>query len=109
MRPFSPTQLKRTALGGNDQLLTWTRRTRDAAGDSWVLLEVPLGEISEAYDLEVLNSAVVVRAVAGLTAPSFTYTAAMQTTDFGGPVSIVRFRVYQLGELGRGSAAEALV
>ena len=109
LRPFSPTQLNRAALGGGDQLLTWTRRTRDAAGDSWVLLEVPLGEASEAYDLEVLNGAVVARTVLGLTAPSFTYTAAMQTTDFGGPVATVRFRVYQLGELGRGSTGEALV
>ena len=31
----------------------------------------------------------------------------MMTADFGGPVSTVRFRVFQIGALGRGAPAEA--
>jgi hypothetical protein len=73
------------------------------------LVEVPLGESTEAYDLEILNGAAVVRTVFGLAAPSFLYTAAMMATDFGGPVTTLRFRVYQISALGRGGAAEALV
>lgn len=46
-----------------------------------------------AYDLEVLKGAAVVRPVSGLTTPSFLYTAAMMATDFGGPVTALRFRV----------------
>jgi hypothetical protein len=56
-----------------------------------------------------LNGATVVRTVSGLATPSFLYTAAMMTADFGGPVTSLRFRVYQIGALGRGAAAEALV
>ena len=48
-----------------------------------------------------------VRSVAALPSSSFTYTTAMMTADFGGPVSTVRFRVFQIGALGRGAPAEA--
>ena len=71
-------------------LLTWIRRTRAAAGDSWVLAEVPLGEEREEYELEVLDGGTVVRTVAGLASPAFTYTTAMATADFGGPVTSLR-------------------
>ena len=87
--------------------MTWIRRTRAAAGDSWVLAEAPLGEEREEYELEILDGADVVRAVAALPSSSFTYTTAMMTADFGAPVSTVRFRVVQIGALGRGAPAEA--
>ena len=109
LRPFSPAQLRGVPLPGGDILLTWLRRTRASSGDSWVLVEVPLGETTEAYDLEILNGATVVRTVSGIAAPSFLYTAAMMVADFGGPVTSLRFRVYQIGALGRGSAAETPV
>jgi uncharacterized protein (TIGR02217 family) len=80
-----------------------------SSGDSWVLVEVPLGESTDAYDLEILNGAAVVRTVSGLATASFLHTAAMMVADFGGPVTTLRFRVYQIGALGRGAAAEALV
>ena len=108
LRPYSPAQLREVPQGG-DLLLAWLRRTRASGGDSWVLVEVPLGEVTEAYDLEILNGAAVVRTVSGLATASFLYTAAMMVADFGGPVTTLRFRVYQIGALGRGAAAEALV
>ena len=101
--------LTRLPQPNGDMLLTWLRRTRASSGDSWVLVDVPLGEASEAYDLEILNGATVVRTVSGLAAPSLLYTAAMMIADFGGPVTTLRFRVYQIGALGRGGTAEALV
>ena len=109
LRTFSPAQLRGALQPGGDILLTWLRRTRVASGDSWVLVEVPLGETAEAYDLEILNGAAVVRTVSGIATPSFFYTTAMMAADFGGPVTTLRFRVYQIGALGRGAAAEALV
>ena len=43
------------------------------------------------------------RAVTGLTAPTFTYTAAMQATD----APVAKVRVYQISaQVGRGFAAE---
>ena len=109
LRPFSPARLRGVQQTGGDILLTWLRCTRASSGDSWVLVEVPLGEAAEAYDLEILNGVAVVRTVSGIAAPSFLYTAAMMVADFGGPITTLRFRVYQIGALGRGAAAEALV
>jgi len=59
--------------------------------------------------LEILYVAAVVRTVSGLAVPSFLYTSPMMTADFGGPVTTLRLRVYQIGALGRGAANEALV
>jgi hypothetical protein len=109
LRPLSPAQLRGVPQPGGALLLTWLRRTRASSGDSWVLVDVPLGEATEAYDLEIINGAAVVRTVSGITMPSFLYSAAMMTADFGGPVTSLRFRVYQIGALGRGAGAEALI
>jgi hypothetical protein len=74
------------------------------AGDNWALTEVPLGEAAEGYEIDILNGAVVLRSVAGLTAPAFTYTAAMQTADFGAPLSgPLSVRIAQVGAMGRGA------
>ena len=89
--------------------LTWIRRTRAAAGDSWVLAEAPLGEEREEYELEVLDGGTVVRSATGLASAAFTYTAAMATADFGGPVTSLGLRVFQIGALGRGAPGEAIV
>ena len=62
--PFSPAQLRGVPQPGGALLLTWLRRTRASSGDSWVLVDVALGEATEAYDLEILNGAAVVRTVA---------------------------------------------
>jgi hypothetical protein len=109
LRPFSPAQLRGVPQAGGRILLTWLRRTRPSSGDSWVLVEVPLGDASKAYDLETLNGVAVVRTVSGLATSLFLYTTAMMVADIGGPVTTLRFRVYQIGALGRGAAAKARV
>jgi hypothetical protein len=109
LRPFSPSHLRGAWQLDGSVLLTWIRRTRAAAGDSWVLAEAPLGEAREEYELEVLDGAAVVRTAIGLAGPAFTYTAAMAAADFGGPVTTLSFRVFQVGALGRGAPAEATV
>ena len=109
LRTFSPAQLRGMPQPGGNLLLTWLRRTRASSGDSRVLVEVPLGETNESYDLEILNGTALLRTVSGLATPSFLYTTAMMVADFGGPVTALRFRVWQIGALGRGAAAEALV
>ena len=110
LRPWSPVGIKGVWLAGGDISLTWIRRTRALAGDSWNAPEVPLGETSESYDLEILTGGgLLVRNVAGLGAAAWTYTAVMQATDFGTVVTSLRLRIYQNGQLGRGAAAEAIV
>ena len=109
-RPYAPAQLRgRRDHATGDWTLTWARRTR-VGGDTWDVAEVPLGEASEAYRLEILDApgGAALRTVE-LSAPAFLYTAAMQAADFGAPVWNVPMRVAQLSAVyGAGIAAETL-
>ncbi|MDP2013149.1 MAG: hypothetical protein Q8L05_02875, partial [Actinomycetota bacterium] len=110
LRPWSPVRIKGIWQGSGDINLSWLRRTRSLAGDSWNTPEVPLGEASESYDVEILSGpGLVIRTVSGLGAATWTYTAAMQTADFGALVTSLRLRIFQNGQLGRGAPAEAIL
>jgi hypothetical protein len=70
---------------------------------------VPLGEDSEAYEVNVMNGAAVVRTLTSST-PTVTYTATQQTADFGAPQSSYTVRVYQISaSYGRGAMKEAII
>lgn len=90
-RPYSPSGLSVAGHQGTDLTLTWTRRSRLDSGD--------LGEASEAYVLKIMSAGTVKRQV-NLTAPTFTYTAAMQTADFGAsPITSLTWRVCQVSAI----------
>lgn len=99
---WSACQPRLRRLSNGDLRLRWIRRSRDLAADSWEAVEVPLPEGAELWDLEVMNGALVARAVSGLSASAWTYTTAEQAVDFGGPLSTLSIRLWQLGPLGRG-------
>lgn len=110
LRPLSPVHLqgKRNPSTG-DWTFVWRRRTR-IGGDSWAGLEVPLAEEREQYRLDILDApgGDVARSVDTI-APTFLYTAAMQTTDFGSSQWNVPIRVAQVSPIyGPGVAAEEL-
>jgi hypothetical protein len=104
-RPYSPCHVAGAQAGSGDIALNWIRRTR-LGGDSWEQTEVPLGEESESYELDIYNAAGtnVLRTLSA-TSPSLIYTAAQQSSDFGGggtpfPLDVA---VYQLSSIfGRG-------
>lgn len=106
LRPWSVSHVHGArASGSNDVTFSWARRTR-FGGDAWDPPDVPLNEQNESYDLEIMNGADIVRAVLGLAAPSFLYTAAMQTADFGAPQGNYTICVYQnSAQIGRGQVA----
>ena len=105
LRPLSPVHLSATRSGG-DATLSWVRRTR-IGGDSWETTEVPLGETSERYEIDILDGLDVARTLT-VSVPTALYTAADQTADFGSPQSTIAVRIYQLGAtFGRGSPASA--
>lgn len=108
-KPYAPVHLKADwdLDAGNDIELSWVRRTR-FDGDPWELAGVPLNEEVEEYELEILNGSTVVREVTNLTAPAYTYTEAMQVSDFGSVQNTsLKFRVYQMSTaVGRGIPAE---
>jgi hypothetical protein len=88
--------------------IKWIRRTR-RDGDSWAAGEVPLGEESEAYEVEVRSGSTVVRALTTLT-PEVLYPAASETADFGSAQASLSVRVYQLSAtVGRGYPAAVLL
>ncbi|WP_207903843.1 baseplate multidomain protein megatron, partial [Tepidamorphus gemmatus] len=109
-RPLAPVHLRgRRDHATGDWTLSWIRQTR-IGGDSWDQTEVPLGEASEAYRLEILDPGddSVVRTL-DLASPSYLYTAAQQTADFGTPIWNVKIRVAQMSATyGAGMPATAL-
>jgi hypothetical protein len=108
LRPLSPCHVWGAFDGGGNLTITWIRRTR-ISGDAWNQTEVPLGEDSEAYEVDIMNGAGVVRTLTSST-PAVTYTAAQQTADFGAPQSSYTVRVYQISaSYGRGQYREAII
>lgn len=109
-KPYSPVHCEVDFDGSNDATITWLRRSRlacrfvGAAG-----INCPLGEASEAYEVDVYASnafAAVVRTIS-TTAQTATYTSAQQTADGLTPGNPLNLRIYQLSEtVGRGSVLE---
>jgi hypothetical protein len=84
------------------------RRTRGLEGDAWEA-EAPLGEASEAYEVDILDGANVLRTLTA-TQPSVIYEAADELTDFGSLQASLRVRVVQLSAtVGRGIVSERLL
>lgn len=110
LRPFSVAHVEqpwRRPRTPGDLTIRWTRRSRALAADSWGAVEVPLIEEVEAYEVEILDGATVKR-VLSATTTSVIYTAAQQTSDWGGllaPGDTLDIRIFQLSALiGRGAA-----
>jgi hypothetical protein len=110
LRPFSVAHVAqpwRMPRAPGDLMIRWTRRSRALSADSWGAVGVTLGEETEAYEVEILDGAVVRRLLASTTT-SVLYTAADQTADWGaplGPGDSLSIRIYQLSALiGRGAA-----
>ncbi len=105
-RPLSPVHVRGTRAAGGELKITWIRRTR-TGGDSWEGIDVPLGEASESYLVEVLSGAVVKRAWQ-VSTPLVVYSAAEQSADFGTQPSSLTVRVSQMSpSYGRGAACQA--
>jgi hypothetical protein len=101
-RPYAPVHLKARANGANIDL-SWVRRSRLGYG-AWNQPTTPLGEDTEAYEIDIMNGAVVVRTLTSTT-PNVTYLEADQITDFGGMQTSLTFNVYQMSaQYGRGIA-----
>jgi hypothetical protein len=107
-RPFAPAHLAALRDGSGDLALSWLRRTR-IEGDTWAEDggDVPLGEASESYLIEIGPAGAPWRTVTA-PAPAFTYTAAAQASD--GAAAPYEVRVAQVSEtFGRGPWAAVTV
>lgn len=95
-RPYAPCHLRAGVTGG-DRAFSWVRRTRVDGEADWRdgVADVPLGEESERYAVEVVAAGAVARSVE-VTAPAFTYTTAMASAD--GVSTPYTFRVAQVSQ-----------
>jgi hypothetical protein len=108
LRPFSPVHVRGQRNGSGDLAISWIRRTR-INGDAWTSGDVPLGEESERYEIDILDVGDVVRTLAS-TSPGVIYSAADQIADFGAPQPSCTVRIHQLAAgFGRGTPREAAV
>lgn len=105
LEPLSPVYLNgsRHPTTG-DWSLSWIRRGR--VSPAWRnSVDVPLGEASEAYEVEIYDGAgyATVKRTLSVTAASASYTSAQQVADFGGNQGTLYLRIYQLSAtVGRG-------
>ena len=111
LKPYAPVEIEVTQPGGagTDLTFTWTRRTRIGGSDDFGngVLDVPLGEDTEDYDLVIYSDGTyqTETRVINVSSESATYTSADITTD-GDPTTIF-FRVFQRSaQVGRGFATD---
>ena len=107
LKPLAPVLINAARQASGDLIITWTRRSRlDAAWRNNA--DVPIGETAETYELELMNAGFVIRRTVTVTgATTYTYTAALQTTD-GGVLTAGQFnvRIYQISSVvGRGTGS----
>ena len=106
LKPLSPVHVTAAREAGGVRV-SWIRRTR-IDGDGWNG-EVPLGEDSESYRLDILSGASVVRSIT-CAAPSALYAAADELADFGAPQASLHVRVAQLSAtVGAGFSADIVL
>jgi hypothetical protein len=105
LMPWSPAHVRGERIEEGVRI-TWIRRTR-RGGDSWETAEVPLGEASESYLVEVLDEDVTVRTLSAAS-PEIIYENDSEIEDFGTPQSSLNVRVSQLSAVaGAGRATQA--
>jgi hypothetical protein len=107
LRPLPPVRLK-SISDASGVALSWIRQTR-TNGDSWDLIEVPLGEDTELYKLDILNGATLVRSIS-LPASNYFYSTANLIADFGSVPPSFTARVSQLSAAtGPGAVLERII
>jgi hypothetical protein len=98
--PLAPVHPVARRIAG-DIVLSWIRRTR-IDGDSWDLVEVPLGEDGERYEVTVLDGELALR-TASVAASEWRYPAALELADFGSLQGELSAAIAQIGaSVGRG-------
>jgi hypothetical protein len=107
-RPYSPVNITGSRDGSDNLTINWNRRTR-INGDWRDNVDVPLGEESESYEIDIMDGRDVVRTITA-TSQTVEYTAAQQTTDLGSTQSSITVNVYQLSAVyGRGAAGNRTI
>ena len=105
MMPYAPVNFSANLEADNSLTLNWFRRTRIGGEFENFVGDVPVSEISELYDVEILDGpdGAILRSYSGLTSATATYPAADYASDFPSGSNVLTFSVYQISEVvGRG-------
>ncbi|SLN46076.1 hypothetical protein AQS8620_01898 [Aquimixticola soesokkakensis] len=94
LRPYAPCHLTPVRVENGAIRFDWIRQTR-IDGDSWEAFEVPLGEASERYAVDVIVNGNIQRSVI-VTSPSWTYTSAQRAAD--GALGAFTLQVAQISD-----------
>lgn len=78
--PYAPARVRAVRNPAGVTFSVVRRGRRDS--DGWQLVDIPIGEDFEAYDIDVLRNGVVVRTLTS-TSSSVLYPLALETLDFG--------------------------
>jgi hypothetical protein len=105
---LSPAHLKAARLSNGDLAVSWIRRSRVDA-DSWLGSDIPLGEETEAYQVDIAPAGGgVIRSVT-VAAPSWTYAADAITEDFPALPESIGITVRQISAVvGQGTPASTM-
>lgn len=111
LRPLSPVHVRCMRDGVGNVALSWVRRSRVDA-DRWDAPEIPLGEETERYEIDILTNGAgsTVKRTLVSSAPAIVYTIAHQTADFGAAQPSLTISIAQISaRVGRGSARTVVV
>jgi hypothetical protein len=111
LKPYSVVQIGGGRYSDGAVLISWVRRTR-TSGEWRDGIDVPLGETSEAYEVEIWNAGrtSLLRTLTGITSTNVVYSAAQQVADFGSVQSPIAISIFQLSSvIGRGYESRATV
>jgi hypothetical protein len=113
LKPYAPADIRGSRDGSNNLTITWKRSGRlDNGWDDYQ--DVPLGEDSEAYEIDCYDTddssfGTVVRTIE-ITSETASYTAAEQTSDGLTPGDFIDVKIYQISAtVDRGYTREATI
>jgi hypothetical protein len=103
LKPWAPVNV-RVSRTGVDPVVTWSRRTRLSTRVGGPVQSIPLGEASEAYEVDVYSDDTFTTVIDTISTTSATATITEAGSPTGGPLYL---RIYQISEaVGRGYPAE---
>lgn len=107
LRPLSPVHIRAVRAEDNAILIKWVRRGRINA-DSWLGLEIPLGEAFEQYIVDILDDGDLPISRFEMDQPELLLTTSMLNDLFGGQPASLSVRIAQMSErVGEGIPAFA--
>lgn len=103
LMPFSPVNVRVDRSGANP-VVTWSRRTRLSVRVGGAVQSIPLGETSEAYEVDVYDDSEFTTLIDTIETTTASATITDSGSPSGGPLYL---RIYQMSEIvGRGYPAE---